>query len=380
MQKRLLSITWLLAVLVSTFTAVSSLSAANASNVLKLGDVDGNGTVNVADITVLINYLKTPSTVNIISAAADAYHDGEVNASDEAAIANIIMSGTPDKSANSILFFTEPTVKKAFGTAFANTIVRAGSTGAITYSASPASVATVNATTGEVTCVGAGQATVTATLAASGKFKGATAQYELNVAPVIMASAVTSSHIGQVICNNGHIHATVSAANSVGCTASAMIAYVGNLNNAGGNGAYSDNFNHGLAIALTDVSNTIGEEGSSKMQLSNAYISAGAYTRARSATYTSAWFLPSVYQWERILIGCGGTTSYTDKPSNDMLFSYGNFHTMMTGCGGTDVQPNAYWSSTQFETYNEWYYNFGFKRIYWGSKTNDFYVRAVLAF
>ena len=160
-----------------------------------------------------------------------------------------------------------------------------------------------------------------------------------------------------------------------------MIAYVGNLNNAAGNGAYSDNFNHGLAIALTDVSNTIGEEGSSKMQLSNAYISAGAYTRARSATYTSAWFLPSVYQWERIMIGCGGTTSYTDKPSNDMLFSYGNFHTMMTGCGGTDVQSDAYWSSTEFEIYNEWYYRFGdYHRFYYGSKTNDFYVRAVLAF
>lgn len=165
-----------------------------------------------------------------------------------------------------------------------------------------------------------------------------------------------------------------------------MIAYVGNLNNAAGNGAYSDNFNHGLAIALTDVSNTIGEEGSSIMQLSNAYISAGAYTRARSATYTSAWFLPSFYQWERIMIGCGGTTSYTEKPDdnipygNFLPFSYGNFHTMMTGCGGTDVQSDAYWSSTEFETYNEWYYNFGFKRIYWGSKTNDFYVRAVLAF
>lgn len=172
MQKRLLSITWLLAVLISTFIAVSSLSAANASNVLKLGDVDGNGTVNVADITVLVNYLKTPSTVNINSAASDANRDGQVNASDEAAIANIIMSGTPDQSANSILFFTEATVKKALGTAFANTIVCAGSTGAITYSASPASVATVNATTGEVTCVGVGQATVTATLAASGKFKG----------------------------------------------------------------------------------------------------------------------------------------------------------------------------------------------------------------
>ena len=181
MKKRLLSIVWLLAVIVSTFWAFGSLSSANASDVLKLGDVDGNGSVNVADITVLINYLKTPTT-KIVATAADANHDGTINASDEAAIANIIMSGTPDQSANSILFFTEATVEKAFGTVFTNTIVLAGSTGAVTYSASPASVATVNATTGEVTCVGAGQATVTATLAADSKYKGATAQYTLNVA------------------------------------------------------------------------------------------------------------------------------------------------------------------------------------------------------
>ena len=180
MKKILLSFVWLLAVIVSTFWAFGSLSSANASDVLKLGDVDGNGSVNVADITVLINYLKTPTT-KIVAAAADANHDGAINASDEAAIANIIMSGTPDQSANSILFFTEATVEKAFGTVFTNTIVLAGSTGAVTYSASPASVATVNATTGEVTCVGAGQATVTATLAASGKFKGATAQFSLKV-------------------------------------------------------------------------------------------------------------------------------------------------------------------------------------------------------
>ena len=181
MKKILLSFVWQLAVLVTVFSAFGSLSSANASDVLKLGDVDGNGSVNVVDITVLVNYLRTPSTVKINTTTADANRDGKVNAADEAAIANIILSGTPDQSANSILFFAEATVEKAFGNAISNPVVLAGSTGAVTYSASPASVATVNATTGEVTCVGAGQATVTATLAASGKLKGATAQFTLKV-------------------------------------------------------------------------------------------------------------------------------------------------------------------------------------------------------
>ena len=181
MKKILLSFVWQLAVLVTVFSAFGSLSSANASDVLKLGDVDGNGSVNVVDITVLVNYLRTPSTVKINTTTADANRDGKVNAADEAAIANIILSGTPDQSANSVIFFTEATVEKAFGNAISNPVVLAGSTGAITYSASPASVVTVNAKTGDVTYVGVGQATITATLAASGKFKGATAQYTLKV-------------------------------------------------------------------------------------------------------------------------------------------------------------------------------------------------------
>lgn len=56
------------------------------------------------------------------------------------------------------------------------------SLGAITYESSDETVATVNATTGKVHIVGAeGTATITATLAASGCFDGATAAYTINV-------------------------------------------------------------------------------------------------------------------------------------------------------------------------------------------------------
>lgn len=181
MIKRLLSIAWLLAVIVGAFSAFGSLSSANASDVLTLGDVDGNGSVNVADITTLVNYLKAPSTTTINVAAADANHDGTVNAADEQAIANIILSGTPDQSANSVIFFSKASVETAFGEAFDNPVVRTGSQGGVTYSVAPAGVVTVNAATGEVTFVGVGTTTVTATLAADSQFKGATAQYSLKV-------------------------------------------------------------------------------------------------------------------------------------------------------------------------------------------------------
>ena len=55
------------------------------------------------------------------------------------------------------------------------------SLGAITYSSSNTSVATVNATTGKVHIAGAGNATITATMAASGCYKEATVSYNITV-------------------------------------------------------------------------------------------------------------------------------------------------------------------------------------------------------
>lgn len=55
------------------------------------------------------------------------------------------------------------------------------SLGAITYASSNTSVATVNATTGKVHIVGAGNATITATMAESGCYNEATADYDITV-------------------------------------------------------------------------------------------------------------------------------------------------------------------------------------------------------
>ena len=73
------------------------------------------------------------------------------------------------------------------------------SLGAITYSSSDETVATVNATTGKVHIVGAeGTATITATLAASGCFDGATATYTINVVDncIDVPGTITSRDLG----------------------------------------------------------------------------------------------------------------------------------------------------------------------------------------
>ena len=70
-------------------------------------------------------------------------------------------------------------------------------------------------------------ATITVTIAESENYNSATKTISVSgttASSFPMANAAISDHIGHVICSNGHIHVTVGAATSAGCTASAMIA------------------------------------------------------------------------------------------------------------------------------------------------------------
>jgi len=56
-----------------------------------LGDANGDGTVNAADIVEVVNYIMNNPTSKFVIDGADANHDGTVNAADIVAIVNIIM-------------------------------------------------------------------------------------------------------------------------------------------------------------------------------------------------------------------------------------------------------------------------------------------------
>ena len=224
-------------------------------------------------------------------------------------------------------------------------------------------------------------ATITVTIAESVNYNSATKQISVSgttASSFPMANAATSDHIGHVICHNGHIHVTVGAASSAGCTASAMIAYVGSLNGDDGMSAYSDSFNHGLAVSLNEINSSGRESSGSSMKWSSVATAVGSYSRARPEQ-SSPWFLPSMYQWERIMIGCGGTTEFTSL-SQGKSFSYGNLCTMMTDCGGYLFQVSRYWSSTDCDATYEWGYYFSKVQIYKLGKTNNNFLRVALAF
>ena len=91
-------------------------------------------------------------------------------------------AATPQKSAGSISYATTSVEKKTADEAFTNPLTKTGD-GTVTYASSKTDVATVNASTGEVTIVGAGTATITATVADSDTYTYATktASYTLTV-------------------------------------------------------------------------------------------------------------------------------------------------------------------------------------------------------
>ncbi len=89
---------------------------------------------------------------------------------------------TPQKTAGSISYATTTVEKTTYDEAFTNELTKTGD-GTVSYTSSKEAVATVDASTGEVTIVGAGTATITATVADSDTYTYATktASYTLTV-------------------------------------------------------------------------------------------------------------------------------------------------------------------------------------------------------
>ena len=206
-----------------------------------------------------------------------------------------------------------------------------------------------------------------------------------------LSSAAAANAVAGDICKligaDGNIYPNASIATAIGTTALAKIAYVGN------DAETNTTYNHGLALALTDANS--GNKAkwcsqSSETCLATQYaaslsefndMTGIAYTDAlvghaththaaanaarnyNSGTHptgTSAWFLPSAGQWDKMIDAAGG------------------YAALRTNAG---LQSSNYWSSTEYDTQYSWNYNFGMG--VWGPDFKDQssrFVRAALAF
>ena len=152
------------------------------------------------------------------------------------------------------------------------------------------------------------------------------------------ASLIVNPEVGQVIGSDGKNYAYASL--PTGVTAVAKICYVSGSN--------------GLALALAD------EE--SYMNWSTAIETCAAHTPAITG---GTWKLATKDEWSNMITAAGSHTALRNGFSS---------------VGGTNMQSNAYWSSTEEGSDNAWSYFFGYG--VWGVNNKDLvdYVRACLAF
>lgn len=201
-----------------------------------------------------------------------------------------------------------------------------------------------------------------------------------------MAASAAPGDLGKLICTAGHIHAYNTDA---GCTAErvAKIIYVGATSNA--------TYSHGLALALSDANggskcvwstsygtahvyrttdnSKIHSDSEDGLQYNNATHNSDTYPAFKAAmanngkdvpTGCSAWFLPSGYQWQLMIDEAGG---------------FSDLCTGFTVVGGTNMQSDDYWSSTETDDVYAWAYHFGGSwRAY--SKDYNYFVRSAIAF
>lgn len=129
------------------------------------------------------------STVTIETTTKRAYIDN----------VNVYYTAASTCTASNLAFSSSSVSKIASDIAFTQTATSLNVTTAITYSSSAPSVATVNATSGEITVVSAGEATITATQAAgtssSVNYCAATANYTLNVSSSTTTPTITVTEV-----------------------------------------------------------------------------------------------------------------------------------------------------------------------------------------
>ena len=186
----------------------------------------------------------------------------------------------------------------------------------------------------------------------------------------------TLEDVGKVLCSDGSIYATASAASADSKTAVAMITYL-------------DVTTHkGLAMSLTDVNTGSFCFQTDETCLANQYGAADvalgdmdglANTTALVAHAThehgaahvaanynvarpegaSAWFLPSAGQWDRMVTAAGG---------------YESLQSMLS------LASDLYWSSSERNRFNAWAISFNSQELGNYTKTETHRVRACFEF
>ena len=185
-----------------------------------------------------------------------------------------------------------------------------------------------------------------------------------------MLNAATTEDIGMVVCNKGHLHDAKTAVPDA-CTA---VGILGKVTETG----------HGLILALKDATNQNWNTINGWLSASYAGttlkvlpddavrgINLTSYT-ALGETTVSNWAVAQKSDYEEIFTNLGST-----KNSGGMTYDNNVNAYITTGVGGT-AMSGTYWSATQDDDSDAWYFQAG--SWYNEYKTDTWYVRPVLGF
>ena len=134
----------------------------------------------------------------------------------------------------------------------------------------------------------------------------------------------TTDHIGKIIATNGLIYENASAATTAGTVAAGMIAYLGSASDC----------THGLAIALTDESDTksFGNAGLAASQ-KNTDMPVGCGT----------WRIPSKSDWQYMFLAC---RKEGDASSAESDMKIAGFQEKISSVGTGFADNTNYWTAT----------------------------------
>ena len=226
---------------------------------------------------------------------------------------------------------------------------------------------TPDATTGKVTKTGIAPDTEVKLKAKRGYV---IEKVEVKKTVIPMLNAATTENIGMVVCNKGHLHDAKTAVPD-GCTA------VGILSKVTGTG-------HGLILALSDATsqtwNTINGWASASYAGTTLKVLPDAAALGTNLTsYTtlgettvSNWAVAQKSDYETIFTNLGSTRNSGGMTYDNNVNAY-----ITTGVGGT-AMSGTYWSATQDDDSDAWYFQAG--SWYNEYKTDTWYVRPVLGF
>ena len=301
---------------------------------------------------------------------------------------------TPQKTADSISYATTTVSKTTAAEAFTNTLTNTGD-GTVSYASSKTDVAEVNASTGLVTIKGAGETTITATVADSDTYTYATktASYTLTITQAIGTKAPTEAKsVGDIVFSDGSATAYTSGltlTDEQKSKAVAVIFYAGSasdtlgaktlgvgLKNATGLAwarqeiietfplktdsaeGWSTNITAIRCTPSTNLAGTatftgdldgsdnwkalcdaVSDEGTSGNYPAWEWVNAYATENSLSGSYASGWYLPTVAELSMLYRVKDTVNSALEK------------------AGGTKIADEVYWSSSQVASndYFAWY-------------------------